>query len=516
MTEQEPVDIKDDTENLDEIGLVHGSEENRQCLTNIRGHIFRAHRFGIYASFDHNNKSEMAVLFPGKGFVNGTLLLGDMFKTDQELSLLFPAGKEVFMDLVSQVSRLVPESGSSLNLVGKSETTEKSEERKCGWVVSALWFNSVDAKPDLEKLKTGTSFTDEALSISKCADHISDNVMLEDEQVSGVDEELYSWFVVTIMMPRANTAMPHPDLASCKGVSGRITALHNPHGGIVQCGDDEVFFHRSRVFINEVHLSITVTLETSLSLGMEVLVDYISPEENLFDECSHNKIALLLYTGKRPSLSKLRHAPFPLAEDDQNKYLVAKIITFDPPGPHGIESGVAEILKPTELNTLAFTKNSFKRYVDVESNVRFVKFHRENMFHLGTLLHKSDLQYFFSSSCFGMSIFFCYAVPLSNGSYTRKALDQDIEIAHEVSLGWKGSVSFLHATGQGGLTLTPNTKEDTLLYPRVFSFQSTKFLGREGMKIAAYEVGAVDSTRIFSKLQCMNFLLGYFVDFFLL
>ena len=138
------------------------------------------------------------------------------------------------------------------------------------------------------------------------------------------------------------------------------------------------------------------------------------------------------------------------------------------------------------------------------------------MFHLGTLLHKSDLQYFFSSSCFGMSIFFCYAVPLSNGSYTRKALDQDIEIAHEVSLGWKGSVSFLHATGQGGLTLTPNTKEDTLLYPRVFSFQSTKFLGREGMKIAAYEVGAVDSTRIFSKLQCMNFLLGYFVDFFLL
>ena len=134
MTEQEPVDIKDDTENLDEIGLVHGSEENRQCLTNIRGHIFRAHRFGIYASFDHNNKSEMAVLFPGKGFVNGTLLLGDMFKTDQEPSLLFPAGKEVFMDLVSQVSRLVPESGSSLNLVGKSETTEKSEERKCGWV----------------------------------------------------------------------------------------------------------------------------------------------------------------------------------------------------------------------------------------------------------------------------------------------------------------------------------------------------------------------------------------------
>ena len=223
-------------------------------------------------------------------------------------------------------------------------------------------------------------------------------------------------------------------------------------------------------------------------------MDFMVTEEQLFDECSHKNIAMLVYTGDRPSLSDLRHKPFPLAEDEQNKYLVAKILTFDPPGDNGIESGVAEILKPTELNTLAFTKNSFKRYVDVESNVRFVKFHRENMFHLGTLLHKSDLQYFFSSSCFGMSIFFCYAAPLKDGSYSSKVLDQDITISHEVSLGWKGSVSFLHATGQGGLTLTPNTKEDTLLYPRVFSFQSTKFIGREGMKISTYEVRAVART----------------------
>lgn len=31
-------------------------------------------------------------------------------------------------------------------------------------------------------------------------------------------------------------------------------------------------------------------------------------------------------------------------------------------------------------------------------------------------------------------------------------------VTHKVVLGWKGSVSFLHATGLGGLTLTPNTK----------------------------------------------------------
>ena len=145
-----------------------------------------------------------------------------------------------------------------------------------------------------------------------------------------------------------------------------------------------------------------------------------------------------------------------------------------------------QILKPTDLNTLAFTKNSFDRYVDVESTIQYVKFDRNKLFHLGTLLHKSDLQYFFSSSCFGMSIFYCYASATSATS--AKVQNQDVEISYEVSLGWKGSVSFLHATGQGGLTLTPNTKEDTLLYPRVFSFQSTKFLSREGMNIRTYEV----------------------------
>ena len=95
-----------------------------------------------------------------------------------------------------------------------------------------------------------------------------------------------------------------------------------------------------------------------------------------------------------------------------------------------------------------------------------------------------------------MSIFFCYAEPINGSVIRKKVNDQDVEITHEVTLGWKGSVSFLHATGQGGLTLTPNTKEDTLLYPRAFSFQSTKFLGREGMNIRVYEVGAVASKRV--------------------
>lgn len=231
------------------------------------------------------------------------------------------------------------------------------------------------------------------------------------------------------------------------------------------------------------HLNITLPTLT------QVTVDYglnDQPDGPVFEDCPCTYVALLVYIGTRPTISQLRHQPFPLAEDENNKYLVAKIVKFDPPGPSGVESGIAEILRPTEMNTLAFTKNSFKRYVDVESSLKFVQFHRERMFHLGALQAKADLQYFFSSCAFGMNIFYCYASPIPGGGGGQQF--KGCDLTHEVSLGWKGSVSFLHTTGQGGLTLTPNTKEDTLLYPRVFSFQSTKFLGREGLDIKTYEV----------------------------
>ena len=127
-------------------------------------------------------------------------------------------------------------------------------------------------------------------------------------------------------------------------------------------------------------------------------------------------IALLVYVGTRPAVPHIRHTPFPLSQDETKRYLVAKIVRFDPAGPGGVESGVAEVLKPTDLNTLAFTKNSFKRYVDVETSVRYLHFRREKMFHLGALQHKADLQYFFSSCAFGMNIFYCYAEPIEGNA----------------------------------------------------------------------------------------------------
>jgi len=489
MADAEPEDtkseLKEETEQIDE---TTAALEARVCLNNITGTVFRAHRFGIYATFEHEGKSEIGVLFPGKSFANASNLLGDVVKTDQELALLFPAGMTVCMDMVSQVSRLVPESGSSLGT--RTDGGEKGEERKCGWVIMLLWLGGLDKKPAKESLNNGTVFGEQETSFAERLKWISCQVMLEEiEQEKPVTND-DSWFITTIIMPKPNTAMSHPDKATSIGLEGTVTAIHRPHGGVIDCGATQVFFHRSRVYLEGVHLSVTLDLDQVLTPGMKVMVDY-GPNERedgpIFEECPTANVALLVYLGQRPKISDLRHKPFPLAEDENSKYLVAKIIKFDQPGPTGVESGIAEILKPTDLNTLAFTKNSFKRYVDVDSPIKYVRFHREKMFHLGALQHKADLQYFFSSCAFGMNIFYCYAAPIQGARNGIKVSFKDVEITHEVCLGWKGSVSFLHATGQGGLTLTPNTREDTLLYPRVFSFQSTKFLGREGMDIKTYE-----------------------------
>ena len=490
MAEAEPEetknDFKEEPEQLDE---AVGTLEARVCLNNVTGTVFRAHRFGIYATFEHEGKSEIGVLFPGKSFANASSLLGDVVKTDQELALLFPPGMTVWMDMVSQVSRLVPESGS--NLGTRTESGDKGEERKCGWVIMLLWIGGLDKKPDRESLNNGTVFADQELSFANRLLWIISEVMQEDSDPEKSLNNDDTWFITTIIMPKPNTAMSHPDMATSSGVEGTVTAIHRPHGGVIDCGATQVFFHRSRVYLEGVHLSVTLDLEQVLTPGMKVMVDYGPNEKEdgpIFEDCPTANVALLVYTGQRPRVSDLRHKPFPLAEDENSKYLVAKIVKFDPPGPTGVESGIAEILKPTDLNTLAFTKNSFKRYVDVDSPIKYVRFHREKMFHLGALQHKADLQYFFSSCAFGMNIFYCYAAPVQGARNSAKVLFRDVEITHEVCLGWKGSVSFLHATGQGGLTLTPNTREDTLLYPRVFSFQSTKFLGREGMDIKTYEV----------------------------
>ena len=131
-------------------------------------------RFGIYAQFEQDGHTEIGVLFPGKSFINSSLLLGDSVKTDQVgkcFSSLDPKVSSfnkfwfsrscvcssplacpfawtlsvrlytvtilaIFILIIIfiiimliQVSRLVPESGGSLGLGAKAEPGDKKVKK---------------------------------------------------------------------------------------------------------------------------------------------------------------------------------------------------------------------------------------------------------------------------------------------------------------------------------------------------------------------------------------------------
>lgn len=70
-------------------------------LSGCQGEVVKARRFGVYISFSHDGKkSQIAGFAPGKAFVNGTQLVLNACKSDQELGLLFPKGLKVQFDCV--------------------------------------------------------------------------------------------------------------------------------------------------------------------------------------------------------------------------------------------------------------------------------------------------------------------------------------------------------------------------------------------------------------------------------
>ena len=75
---------------------------------------------------------------------------------------------------------------------------------------------------------------------------IGERVMQGEVDTKRSKDDVDIWFATTILMPRPNTALPHPDTATNLGGEGFVTAIHRPHGGVVTCGEVTVFFHRSR------------------------------------------------------------------------------------------------------------------------------------------------------------------------------------------------------------------------------------------------------------------------------
>lgn len=341
--------------------------------------------------------------------------------------------------------------------------------KKCAWAVSLLWIGS---RPLDEDLKNGTTFSTQEESFQKRLDSIEKNV-LKDSPEAYVDPEEH-WFVKLIQV--AKSGLPHPDDAEAFE-TGKVKEIHLPDGGIVETNSGKrVYFHRSRVFFDTAHLAVTAKLTDHLKIGMEVNVEYVdtaASKQELFEDCPEPLVALVTYTDERPEIPLVIFQKKDAKESKEQCY-VAKIISFDPAGPTGVEGGVAELL-PSHL----FVKAAGKKNNRANPDVKLIRFDRKNMFHACENLANADLQYFFSAGVYAMDIFHCYI----------KAMEKPTEggPTHEVTLGWKSNLGYLYSTGQGGFGVPANNPQDQLLYPQIFSFQSTKFFGKEVLDPKTYE-----------------------------
>lgn len=473
-------------------------------LSNIWGEIKKSKRVGIYVHFeDHRNgRSQTACLYPGKSYVNGCKLLLDSCQSDTELDLLFPKGTWVCFDAISQPGH---EGSNPVHGQGRNEPSHSEEGgiaaldvempshepsiRRCEWLITMLW--SGQNRPNEANLQNGYKFSKENEEFQQLVQYnlsdLSSNINLK---ISALKTHGTSWFVKHLKSLKSNAILPHPKICSnAQTSSGYIQSIHLPEGGIIRLSNGyEVFFHRGRTYSDTEYCALHCDLADFLSVGQNVSVTFVSNldengQEMYFTDIPVPWVALACFVNTSIQFD-MPQILFEHLEKDQDKFFVAKIIRFDSPldcrKEGGVAGGVAELLSFDESSSLAFSKERFQRSIITQPQVKQVRFHRSRLIHLGMSLGKADLRYFFSPYAFAMNIFYCHIRRIPEP-------DQLNGIQHEVSIGWKNSISFMHSTAQDVINVPTAKPDDSLFLPRLSSFQTIKFLSLVGLDVASYE-----------------------------
>eukprot|EP00096_Caligus_rogercresseyi_P004766 TRINITY_DN1921_c0_g1_i1.p1 TRINITY_DN1921_c0_g1~~TRINITY_DN1921_c0_g1_i1.p1 ORF type:complete len:1063 (-),score=402.13 TRINITY_DN1921_c0_g1_i1:608-3796(-) len=463
-------------EEVEEEPLVGEDEEEgssgsflQESHENVSGVISSdSHRWGLFFQFDvpGGRSGSTGRLCPIRSYVNGSRSLSEVCPTERELSLVFPRGSRFRMDVERRVSsKIVPTS---------SVSNPSSSLKEMDWSVKRIWKGEEEAAAELSWSQ------DKEDSFNRRLDKARERRL--EPQAKGIsDEELpepETWFISLLSSPQF---LPHPEEVPSTSAVGILSALLSPEGGLIQVkgGGPTVYFHRCRLFTSQkaLKLSAATELKTVLKVGQELRLDYVPNKDDsgtpFMEGLQQEHIALRVYAkeGPVPDLPQVKFLK-------EEKYFIARILSFDEPGENGVASGLAEILRPTERNTNGYVKSTFKKMVNLDPAVKKVKFHRKELYHIGAPLCNADLRYFFSPYSYGLNIFFCHLSELK---------EVEGEVTHEVSLGWRTSTSFLHSTGRGALTIPPTVKEDSLLSIKSLSQCNTRFFGREGMDVPIYE-----------------------------
>jgi len=226
---------------------------------------------------------------------------------------------------------------------------------------------------------------------------------------------------------------------------------------------------------------ITSDLSQFVAVGAKLKVDYVDNalaegKGEYFKDCPAPSVALLAYSVDHPR-PEVPELPFKAESLLKEKRLhVLRITKFDAPGDSGVEGGVAEIVDPARAAERLARAGHLKDKLNMEAKAgSLVRFHRSNLFHLGSHLAKADLRYFFSTHALEMNLVLAVV--------EEESVESDVK--QKVSLGWKLSC------GAGeDVNLKPVFGMDSLMYPSVVwnvRVSAKSFFNREGFDCDFYE-----------------------------
>jgi hypothetical protein len=236
-----------------------------KSVSGVVGSVIKARRYGLFLQFESAEApgaTSVAALMPGKAYVNGCALLLDSCRTDREMELLFPEGKQVFFDADGQKAQMVPDDGDRLPADSEGEAASAAKRTTYAWRISMLW---VGERPDEQAFAEAAAFEEHQKFFQQRLEEVEAQIRSSLKDETRAKAEPLSgekWFVRAVRLTSPSKGLPHPDGSSVKGKSGVVSQVLRPEGGLIEVegADQPVYFHRSRVFLDDMHLSVTLDL----------------------------------------------------------------------------------------------------------------------------------------------------------------------------------------------------------------------------------------------------------------
>jgi hypothetical protein len=120
-------------------------------LERLLGKVEKSCLAAVIVVFGGSGKTQRAIMYPGRTYVNAGRLLIERVSSDQQMSMLLPVGEKVFMDVVC---------GGGITLRGEQGLGglgRPGELVQAQWEVQTLW-PTYSEKPRDTALRDGTAF----------------------------------------------------------------------------------------------------------------------------------------------------------------------------------------------------------------------------------------------------------------------------------------------------------------------------------------------------------------------